>query len=78
MINDFIQRFEKNFEKSYSDIMASLKAYSTYGNYTVNDKSKSILFPDSAKATSKDIVGSGIMMHDRMRSRMHNPHKYLL
>jgi len=55
-IDTFIDTFEKNFTKSYSDIIATLKAYHTLGV----------------------INGSGLMMHDCMRSRMHNSHKYLM
>jgi len=54
-VDTFIVTFEKNFSNSYSDIIATLKAYHTLG-----------------------IIGSGLMMHDCMRSRMNNPHKYLM
>jgi hypothetical protein len=54
-VDKFIETFENNFKKSYTDIIATLKAYHTLG-----------------------ISGSGLMMHDCMRSRMHCSHKYLL
>ena len=34
-VDSYLQMFEKNFNKSYSDIINNLKAYSSIGNSTV-------------------------------------------
>ena len=77
--NKLLSTFEDNFKKISSEIIHSLKSYSSLGNYTSNSQSKEMLFPDSSISTNKfKVSGSGLMMHDCMRSRMNNPHKYLM
>ena len=73
-IDAFKQTFESNFKKSYTDIISSVKAYSSLGMYSTSSVPDNILF--NSKFPTFDGKGLSFIPYS-VRKNMHHSHNYL-